>query len=513
MNLEICEKIRLLETIQSFMYDAKFSDLHVFSKQYLGSILYSMYQDNSDNDFCFAFGDLDKVRAINDKFSVQVGDRVMHDGIQVIKDNLPENTLISRVAGDEFIFLAPGIAKSKMDSCITDVNSSLTSQSDILHDLNITMSSMDSTIFPDFLDLYEFTETNVTNKKKKVHQDPNSSKDEVLHDKIVTGFRNYFNYYRLNDFKTQVTFPNKYFHVLRDSLIDITINNLEKKGINIGMYFDRSISKEVRNLKYFKLPSLTAKTIHSLATSEYLDIEQLDSVKLENLRDIAEFVIRDPISGQYSNEYFRKFLLPKIAVEPAKKLCIQVFDLLHLKLSNDIINHNNTDQKISQLFGCITNKLKQNIDFTDTNHETGNYLISLGTKLLCVEQGDFSISEKEIDSTLAKARENQRILDVLPSRASCINLEIIDAIHNLDESCSSKKHELKINKISQSETIIPLSIALGDSINYYLSNFDNPCSMKHKQAFTVKLFEGMAEVVSERYKTQPIPNLNVDYER
>lgn len=497
---------KLMQMIKNFMYDSKFRELGIYSKQYLSSVLYSMYENNPDSLFSLAFGDFDGLRAVNDKYSIPVGDQAMYDSLALIKEVLPKNTIIARAAGDEFIFLSTTLNKKAWDSHISKVVSTLTDNKENLHGLNITMSAMDSNIYPGFKDLYDLAELDVGRKKHNSQQNDLLPYEEILKDKILNDFRKYFNYYRLNEGTDKsISLPNSYYDILKSSLIDIVINRFESADTPLDLYIERlenTLKSDETFLDYLHISKGTAIAINNILNNN-VNISDYNKLNLQELDNVFKFLVRDPLTGEFSKSYFKNYLSKEITNEPESPISVQVFDLVHLKLSNDTITHVRTDQKISELFGHIVYGLRSKVDYSDFEHDSGNYLISYGGKLISIEKGDFTIPNEEISVILEKARTNQRILDIVTAKKSGSNFDLDDIISDLSEECIEQKHDLKVNKITSEETIVPLNIALNDSISYFIDTHPEPYSLPSKQHLILSLWKGMCTVIGERYPNLP----------
>lgn len=502
----------LIQMIKNFTYDSKFKDLGIFSKQYLSSILYSMYEDNSDSLFSLAFGDFDGLRAVNDKYSIPVGDKAMTDSLKLIQEVLPSDTLIARAAGDEFIFLSTSLTKKKWDVLIPKVISHLKENSKDICGLNITMSALDSKIYSDFNNLYKWTESDVGFKKHKSEQKSMLSNEEILKEKILNDFRKFFNYYRLNEGTSKtIDLPNSFFNVMSDSLINIVINRFEDIDTPLNFYMEcleNTMQSDETFLQYLQISKDTANSIHNVITKNKPtgNINEINSQELDN---VFKFLIREPLTGEFSKGYFRNYLSDKIINGPEKIIGVQVFDLVHLKLSNDTVTHLKTDQKISELFSHILYGLHSKVDYSDFEHDSGNYLISYGGKLISIQNGGLTISEDEINEILNKSKTKQRILDIVSASKNGKSSDLNNIISELSDECVDKKHDLKINKITSKEAIVPLNIALKDSLCFYSDIHRDPYSFTCKRDLINKLWDGMCTVVKERHTNMNLPDLRV----
>lgn len=517
--IENDEKLKLIQKIQDFIYDSKFKNLKVFSRQYLSSILFSMFSNENNSFFSLAFGDFDKLRSINDKYSVSVGDQAMYDALGIIKSILPPDTLIARASGDEFVFLSTSLTKKDWDASIATIVQTLTANSELLHGLNITMSGMDSNVYQDFDSLYNLAELDAGRKKQNNKQLELKTKQEIFKEKILYDLRKYFNYYRLNEGTSKpIELPPKFFTTLKDSIINIIINRFEKADTPLDFYMEileNTLKSNETFLKYLEIPCDSANCIHNLLLG--LDEStSLNDIYINNLQDVLHFLVRDPLTGEFSKTYLKNYLLPKIVNGDNTKISVQMFDLVHLKLSNDTITHVKTDEKIAELFGHIIYTLRSNVDFSDFNHDSGNYLISYGGKLVNIQYGDFTVSDDIIEQSMKAARQNQRILNVISAKQSGFSSQLGEILSTLEEQCIKQKSQLKIDKISDSETIVALNIALNDSITYFINNFPLPYSLDSKKYLVGELWDGIFTVMRERYPDStsygvyPIRNISSD---
>ena len=279
--------------------------------------------------------------------------------------------------------------------------------------------------------------------------------------------------------------------MLRDSIIDLLINNLEKEDENI-LFYTKRLDSTLSDTNYFsnhyELPLDNAVAIHNAVISK--DFSSLD---YETLHDTINFLIRDPLTGQISQKFFIEFLLSDYINDTSSEISVRLFDLAHLKLSNDLIGHNTTDAKINQFFSGIIDNIK---------HESTSFksiITSNGISLLLLEDPDSSIPDKQIESFIENSKRNQRILDIVTAQKTCNSSNILSCINELQDICSNKKDIIKLEKINCKETILPLKMALSDSINYFLENSENPNDIKNKQALTILIFNELANIANEYF--------------
>lgn len=478
--------------LNDFVYDTKLKDLGVFSKQYFNSILYSMYQNFSEDElFCFTFGDFNKLNNLNKTYSYETGDKAIFESIRLIKENLPEDTIIARIAGDEFGFITPKVHKRDMDSTFEEIDTILKKHSKNVYGLTITTSSMDSSVYPTFDELYAHTELNVNRKKKLNNKSQFGTPEEMLSDSIYKGLSNYFSYYRIES----NSLPPEYYSTLRNSLIDVVVHNLEKTNDNMQSYVERlkSIIPEADfENRHLEVDPKLAEKIHSYITND--DNSSINRSKEFN--KLFKFLITDPLTGQVSKKFFDEYVVSMFAENKHESISVRLFDLAHLKLSNDIIGHNQTDEKINELYSKLISQIKD-------ENSNSKYLASAGNcGLLLIENANMAIPNDKIDTFINNALANEKILSLTTSSRICEPSKIAETIKQLDMDCKEKKEQQKLAKITRKETVIPLNLALGDSIHFYKKNIPNPYSIQSKQILVNALFENLNKVLVEQFPEQ-----------
>lgn len=489
--------------LNDFVYDTKLKNLGVFSRQYFNSILYSMYQDFSDDQlFCFTFGDFNKLNQLNKTHSFEIGDKAIFESIRLIKETLPEDTMIVRIAGDEFGFLTPNVYKRDMDSAFQYIDTALKEHSEDVYGLTITTSSMDSSVYPTFDELYAHTELNVNRKKKLNNKNKFKTPEEMLSDSIYKGLTNYFSYYRIES----TSLPIEYYGILKNSLLDVVIHNLEKTNDNMVSYVERlkSIMPESAFESKLDIDPEIASQIHN-----YIINNDNSSInKTNKVNELFKFLITDPLTGEVSKNFFDNYVIPLLAESKHEPISVRLFDLTHLKLSNDIIGHNQTDENINELYSKLISQIKDegtNDSISNNKKSNNKYFASAGNcGLLLIENSNTAIPDNKIDGFINTALANERILSLTTSSRVCEPSQIVETIKQLETDCKEKKEQQKLAKIASRETIIPLNLALGDSIYFYKKNISNPYSMASKQMLVNTLFQNLNKVLAEQFPKQSL---------
>jgi diguanylate cyclase (GGDEF)-like protein len=80
---------------------------------------------SDDADYCVAFGDLDRFKALNDTHGHGVGDRALRLFAKVLRDSIRPNDLACRYGGEEFLIVLPECAVEEARRVVERVRSAL----------------------------------------------------------------------------------------------------------------------------------------------------------------------------------------------------------------------------------------------------------------------------------------------------------------------------------------------------------------------------------------------------
>lgn len=494
--MENSNKQALLDKLKNLIYDTQFSNLQIYSKQYYFSIIYSMFKTLlSKQNFCYTFGDFNKLNDINKLYGKEAGDIAVEEALRIIKNTMPENTLICRIAGDEFAFLSPTYTRTTIDSYIKKIHSNLTqANQELTHGLSITMASMDNQAFSEFNDLYLHSELKVS-EEKKISNEDDSDIESTLLKKCITSFSRFFDYYRFEE----RTLPKKFFSNLKKEFLNLFayLQDPEEELLRFQMDSEQNLTIRTKTKTYKEYDQNTAQIIHKALTTDSSDVS-LDQISEEDLTTLFNYLIRHPLTQQYSQKYFERVLLPNIVNGPEEDLVIHHFDILHMKLSNDLKGHDYTDKKMSELLNHIIIPVSQ-------KNENATFVTRCGT-LLLIEKVNQATPNTEILQYIENAKKNQLLLGLAHEHTTCSSKELQTAIENLELQCAEQKNIIKATKMVDPKIIkLALNTALKDPIDYFLLNFNDqkiPSTQSLKK-FGHILFLALAEVISMKYPDQP----------
>ena len=83
----------------------------VFNRRYLVDALRRavLHARQDNTPLCVVGIDLDRFKAVNDRYGHQAGDRVLRGSAQALQSALPASAVLARLGGEEFIALLPGL--------------------------------------------------------------------------------------------------------------------------------------------------------------------------------------------------------------------------------------------------------------------------------------------------------------------------------------------------------------------------------------------------------------------
>lgn len=115
-------EIRLVKTLTSLLSQTiKLEDLTLHDHLTglpNGRYLKSFYEQNKDNDieYSLLYVDLDHFKHVNDNFGHDMGDELLKRIASLFKKIIPVNSVVTRIGGDEFVFLIPVSSKEMVES-------------------------------------------------------------------------------------------------------------------------------------------------------------------------------------------------------------------------------------------------------------------------------------------------------------------------------------------------------------------------------------------------------------
>lgn len=472
-------KTALFNRAKEFIYSPKLEDLHIFSKEYLNSVLTPYYSSNNETDnYASICIDYNKLNDINNIHGYETGDKVMHYSLSLMQSVLPQDCTCARIAGDEFIFIIDNCDPERIDYYTTLIDEILKEHEKELLFCSVTSYGVHSSEKESLSEMIAEADVKITEQKNNFNHISSHSRWGVLEKKLLQNLTSFFKSLRLYKQTITIDFLNSLYTHTISSCSDLLEHDFSK----IQPTFTKThVNSSFNSDELEKLNLIFSKENSSLTEIESID-ESTYNLFLNSL-------IRDPYSGAFSKGYFERYLLTDCNQEYNVKYISSAF----VKLYNTIFSHNATDIKLNEMTDGLTNYLEENenITFCDDSFLSSpqNYFISLGA-------GDYLIAlpkEKEIDNNSineylsSNIKNNCNLEDVLQLFYSqdfhSISKENCDTLLNtLSNECKTSKDAYKLSTLDTDAVKDALNNIICDAAEYYLNNIplSNTITSKHR---------------------------------
>lgn len=461
-------KENLYNEIRKYIYDSTFGDLNVFSKQYYHCIVSPCFSDNEKNEpYSVISIDFNNMQEIN-KFGIKRGDEILHDSIELMQSVLPENSYTIRLGGDEFLFLLNNASKEEVRSIEKQMHEKLKEASDLINGTTVTSYSTDSKLANNIDSLIEFADAAITAKKQNAKTSDSLDNWDILEQKAKDNFSSFFKTLRFHNFPLDT----EHMQRILESATNTYDNFIENPDANKEENID-SLENGVNNTIYSieDLKSLH----HLLADSKDGVINQslLDNVEIDTLANILNSMVRDPITMQFAEPYFKRFLLD----ECNDKFKVLKISPVFVKLSNTLnSSHHLTNKQIENKQRKLYNYLNNKIDFNqDTYTNTPlNYMVSLsGGDMLLALDPKTKLKVKDIKSFLESNYSTEYSQDNLLRYVAADKFSKLSK-NNFSKVFFDQTDQCNENKIPLIDSLINddiiqdlLDISLKDTMNFY----------------------------------------------
>ena len=121
VHVEIINITPAMELVHKLQEDAYFDQLTGLRNRNSFIRISEEYDRDKVFPLCVAVGDLNKLKLINDSYGHARGDLVLQQAANIMNAVRPENSMVFRIGGDEFVVLAPGASTDDMEAFITEV--------------------------------------------------------------------------------------------------------------------------------------------------------------------------------------------------------------------------------------------------------------------------------------------------------------------------------------------------------------------------------------------------------
>ena len=481
MNL----KTSLFNKIKDFIYSPNLTDINVYSKPYLNSVIKPYFSSDKSNygSICI---DFNKLNDINTRYGFETGDKVIYYTLYLIKSVLPSNATCSRIGGDEFVFIIENCTPTDVQSYVEKIYNVIKKHKKSILFSGVTAYGVHSNEIDNLSDMINYSDVKITEIKNNC-KDSTCSNWTILEQKLNKNLDCFFKNLRLYKGPINLDFLRKlYLHAisscknLLESDFSKSVLKYDKKALNC---FNETEVEELYNL--FESKKFVKDEIDKVETSSYISL--LDKL------------IRDPITGNFTNEYFSKYVIPR------NNFKIKYFSMPFVKLYNTIFSHESTDMRFKDISQKLISYLEneQHIHFEETCFldTPGNYFISLGggNYILALNE-DTTIDNLGINEYVKSISINgQHLEDIMALVCSKdfhhVNSENYDSVlEKLSCECKDLKDEYKLSILENTCIEDALSNIIYDSAEYYKDNIPNSEDIKQKIKFLNFLSQTMLNI-------------------
>lgn len=494
-------KISLFNRTKDFIYSPDLEDLHVFSKEYLNSILKPYYSSILDKkQYAAICIDFNKLNDINSKYGYHTGDRIIHYCLFLIQSVLPSNSISARMGGDEFVFLIDNCTLESIDPLISKINTILKKHEKELLFSSVTSYGIHSKEVSNLTEMFTKADLKITEQKNNFNEYSSNSNWEILENKLNQNLTSFFKSLRLYKKPITAEFLKKlYMHTI-SSCSDLLEKNYTKVVPNID---EHDIISTFNNSELWNL--------HSIFSKESPSAEEINSIDENTFNCLLDSLIHDPLTGNFSKSYFVKYLLEDCKEEFRVKYISTSF----MKLFNTIFSHDATDVKVNEMITDFLDYLEKDlhITFSDNvfSNRPENYFVSLGG-------GDFLIA---IQDTKQEQELNNKINNYLSSihqdtsdlsnilKLFCsknfhtMSSENYDSLlSNLSDECKEEKNIYKISILEEPFLKDSLNNIIYDSSQFYINNIPNSNNITNMHHFLHLLTKVMLNISIKLNKEQ-----------
>lgn len=513
MNL----KTSLFNKIKDFIYSPNLTDINVYSKPYLNSVIKPYFSSEKSNygSICI---DFNKLNDINTRYGFETGDKVIYYTLYLIKSVLPSNATCSRIGGDEFVFIIENCTPTDVQSYVEKIYNVIKKHKKSILFSGVTAYGVHSNEIDNLSDMINYSDVKITEIKNNC-KDSTCSNWTILEQKLNKNLDCFFKNLRLYKEPINIEFLKKlYLHSISScqsllesdfskSIFDNDIkantkNSLEDKDdINVSNKANASPSIYNKNsLNTLASPNgIEIEKLYNLFKSKSPSKEEINKIETSSYISLLEKLIRDPITGNFTNEYFSKYVIPK------NNFKIKYFSMPFVKLYNTIFSHESTDMRFKDISKKLISYLEneQHIHFEETCFldTPGNYFVSLGggSYILALTE-DTTIDNLGINEYVKSISSDGQHLEDIMALVCSKDFQHVDSenynsvLEKLSCECKDLKDEYKLSILENTCIEDALSNIIYDSVKYYKDNIPNSEDIKQKTKFLNLLSQTMLNI-------------------
>lgn len=542
-NNEIIKELNNLKEKLSKIIFSDFPKLQIYSKEYYSNVIRSFFS-STNTPYIYIYGDFNKLKTINDLYGKEAGDKAIRNGLELIRNCLPNNALISRIGGDEIAIIIPTSDaenaleyKKKIEDAFIDYNKSSIG-------LSITLAAEDSTQH-NIKELEYLTEKQVSRKKNsrnpKTFASNLPSKDSLslqipddiddIEAKKWKTLNSYINMsienhladirpskqftYELNDFKNEIFY-------LINTLRDYLESNIKDNKPCKQKKLDDNYSDEI----IVPTTNKTISLVHSLLTNpnfSYNDIPDEDLLQMQEfMNTLLSTLITNRNNTLFNKSYLKNYLAKEICKSKTDFQAIFI-STSGIKISNTAFGHHTTDMRIDKTASIIQETLYKKYNFNDKpftfSSEDSHFIDYGGGNYLLLIPKDNCMSQDDLDKILHSINNHYDSQD--PESSFQVSGMISESIFKSNpqtllkflrmfkELSDDKKDELKKDSFTSITQKRAFENSISKAIEYYLRHIPDAKDNIYKKQVLISNFftslvnqEGYYNIKSYRHKEE-----------
>ncbi len=485
MNL----KTSLFNKIKDFIYSPNLTDINVYSKPYLNSVIKPYFSSEKSNygSICI---DFNKLNDINTRYGFETGDKVIYYTLYLIKSVLPSNATCSRIGGDEFVFIIENCSPTDVQSYVEKIYNVIKKHNKSILFSGVTAYGVHSSEIDNLQDMINYSDVKITEIKNNC-KDSTCSNWTILEQKLNKNLDYFFNNLRLYKKPININFLRKlYLHSI-SSCKTLLESDFSKSVLEDNTNADRNAINCFNEAE--------VEELYNLFKSKKFAKDEIDKVETSSYICLLDKLIRDPITGNFTNEYFSKYVIPK------NNFKIKYFSMPFVKLYNTIFSHESTDMRFKDISKKLISYLEneQHIHFEENCFldTPGNYFISLGggSYILALTE-DTAIDNLGINEYVKSISSDGQHLEDIMTLVCSKDFHYVDSknynsiLEKLSCECKDLKDEYKLSILENTCIEDALSNIIYDSAEYYKENIPNSEDIKQKTKFLNLLSQTMLNI-------------------
>lgn len=485
-------KSDLLSEIKSYSISS-FGEFNMLTKSFFHNLILPSYEN--EEIYTLLYGDINGLRKLNDRVGFDKANLAIEELLKIIFNNLPNNIVVSRIGGDEFCIIVPGLSCEQTRELTKVIHSELRS-TPAVNGLDITFGACDSTEFDTIKEMYNFVESKVSLKKfAHLHLDEDATDLEDYNQKL-DNFINFTIETYINNFRfsSKRIFTREDLETLSYPILD-SITNLLNSETELS--FSNNTSDDIVHPESdSSLPVEALKNICSLVIGDDISNDVLDDISNDDLIAIKKLLTIDPITNAYNKIYRDNGLLAKLK-NTNNPFQLILVESLGLKICNSILSHAGTDAKIKSTYDSFLSELQNNIP-ESSNAQITPIHSGCGIFQIFVENGSCADLEHVIDTV----NSDQNNFKLLGGAKNCSSIsEYNNAFFELANSCEIKKNAIKDTSeyfVTQ-DALQLINVSLSALVNYFKTQSQSLgiYSEKEKINFTKKIISSLMDTFSE----------------